>query len=666
MKRRFFILSFLVILTFASGSVALAGDIKRDEPKELPKEILNESELEDSIRALLTGVIRLKVFDFGKTEFNKWTDSKEYKLALDELENWLTDDSDVDHMANAIMHLEKELKQHPQNAYAEYYLSYCKHWSTIGNEDEAEVEALRKEQHQHLSNCIDKLPSADVDSKIRVFLERSNIYSNLIFFDSEKLTDEEKEENEEKSNKDLMQAFELRPTYETFKLIYDQNKFTLPDDLEREMALIALKNDPNNVDLNLILGDTYKNEAPEEALKYYNSACGQHNSAKALVTRAQFYASNDDYSNALNDVVEADKRFDLAKEKCDGITLNETLEKESVDILCQIAAVNDMWFNRVANTCDNGTLSKYKNYILGNTLSSKEYYNEEVSKESYNKAITYLTKAIEENTIEGLQMVDCIQSLANCYVAIDKVDKAADVFYKNSDKLGRFISALFNLEIEHKLYDRCISDAKTLYFAEQIEDKDMLDYVGHAQFLKHDYNAVIETYGTFILAVRDYNNEDIPLSDFIEEGRIDFFYYACSLIITGLEEEGRELMSLMSDDAMSEDYIDTKIILTLHFAGRDAEAIAALDKKIDDSIFVGENNEKVVNLTDVCLYTILGQRNKAKQLISSDEYLLINGLDDMSESADDAINENIDEIILELSDTPLIDLTEFKQLIRSN
>lgn len=671
MKRKFFILSFWAILTIVSSAVAFAGDIKREVPKPVePKPILYESELYDSmatlpkpeempmiseeaiekaigsIESLLGAAIRIKVLDFGKNEFNKWTDSKEYKLAITELENY-SDDFDDDHIVNAIRHLEKELKQHPQNAYAEYYLADCK-GTMIDNENEADADALRKEQLQHLSNCIDKLPSADVDSKIRVLLERSNYYSNIIFLNS-KLTEEEIKENEEKSNKDILRAFELRPTYETYELIYNQNKYILSDDLKQEICQRILKDDPNNMALNLMLGDTYEYDDPEKALEYYNAACASGGSAKAFVKRAHLYVKNDDYSSALNDLVEANKRYNLAEEESEHLGY-KTLEEESVDLLCEIAAVNEMWFDRVAKTCDNGTLSKYKNYILGHTLSSEEYYSEEESNDSYNKAITYLTKAIEENTIQGINMISCIQDLANCYVAINKVDNAVDVLFNNSDKLGMFISTLFDLEVEHELYDRCISDAKTLNLAGQIDGNDMLRYVGLAQFLKQDYNAVVETFNKYITDVRDFYNVDIPLSAFIEDGNIDFFYYACSLIITGKEKEGRELMSLVSDDEYLFIADKSKKILALHFAGREAEAIACLDTKIEENIFVDENDEPIVGLNDICLYTILGQAKKAKQLIGSVyDY-----------------DEQIDDLILELSDTPLIDLTEFKQMIKSN
>lgn len=84
--------------------------------------------------------------EFGDTKFNKWANSKEYKLALAELESWSSDDSDIDHMANAIKHLEKELKQHPQNAYAEYYLAFCK--GRLAYDNENETETLIKEQLQ--------------------------------------------------------------------------------------------------------------------------------------------------------------------------------------------------------------------------------------------------------------------------------------------------------------------------------------------------------------------------------------------------------------------------------------------------------------------------------------------------------------------------------------
>ena len=646
MKRIFFIFSFLAILTFSSSVAAFASTIVDDAASVAP---IVAPDVHEPAPLKPEEASDLDLITFGKTEFNKWADSKEYKLALAEYslcEGFFTINFDKKHLENAIKHLEKELKQHPQNAYADYYLAECKAMSSICNENEAESKVLANESLKHFKNCIDKLPSGDVDSKIEALLERASLSFFSVF------------DYKEKATKDIMQAFDLRPTYDNLKFITNSGALLFNKELMQELASRLLKTDPNNVDLNLMLGDSYIYEDPEKALEYYNAACAQHNNAKALISRAQLLANNDDYSNALNDVIEANK-------------IDISAEEESVDLLCQIAKINEMWFNRVAKICDNGTLSNYKNYILGNGLIYLPNYGEKKINDYY-QAITYLTKSIEEDKV-----YNGIQNLSNCYVATGNINDAIDVLFNNFDKLNSWErSKLFELETEHKLYDRCVADAKTLNFAGQISDDEMLKFAGHALFLKHDYNAVVETFNKYITSVRDYNDEVIPLSAFFKDSNIDFFYYACSLIITGKEKEGRELMSLMSDsEQLYTLQSHSKKILALHFAGRDAEAIASHEKMIEDNNNsmkeLIENYEPSVNYNDVCLYTILGQTEKAKHLIASDKEIMVARYaksisKDESILGDDAINEKIDDLILELSDTPLIDLTEFKQLIQSN
>ena len=97
-------------------------------------------------------------------------------------------------------------------------------------------------------------------------------------------------------------------------------------------------------------------------------------------------------------------------------------------------------------------------------------------------------------------------------------------------------------------------------------------------------------------------------------------------------------------------------VLALHLAGRDAEALDYLDSKTDDSYVSAEN---------ACLYTILGQtgNSKVKSFLSDMEDLA--AYSDSDESISDELFKSLSKTIMDLSDTPLIDLTEFKKLIQT-
>ena len=105
MKRIFIIFSFLAILTFSSSVAAFASTIVDDAASVAP---IVAPDVHEPAPLKPEEASDLDLITFGKTEFNKWADSKEYKLALAEYalcEGFFTINFDKKHLENAIKHL---------------------------------------------------------------------------------------------------------------------------------------------------------------------------------------------------------------------------------------------------------------------------------------------------------------------------------------------------------------------------------------------------------------------------------------------------------------------------------------------------------------------------------------------------------------------------------
>lgn len=577
----------IVVLMATAWQVVLAQDIATDDDIEM----VEVSEGIDS------------------KQYNKWTKSANFKNGVDAMNKQKYE------QAESL--LEKELKQHPRNGYAQCNLAWCKYLDTsaalnegiynlineVTDPDEAQRIYSRMRQSAMsdynnyalmMANGIDLLPTADKESLCQAYLKHKTLL-------------EAAEADSASQVHSLLQAIKIHPCFSSYVEIMEF--YVNIDDLNTatDYAIEAgdiLDEDYTAQRLKALAYLYQKNY--DKALPLIEKLLKENSDdTDVLAARCEIYTDQGNYKAALAD-------YDLL------VKNSEPNKFEPFHMLNAIANISSEARLEVLNYVHHQQDSdaKTEGTINWYVLEGMLLYNNH----DYKEAIKCFEHGLTTN-----QNSDLVSIVASNYFMLGEVDKAlalcdiADGLQckeksedDNNDVIqsGEYLTQKIQLEMACGMTDQVLNDAQVYAIAYPSESNKIssLSSMGWAYQAKGQYKDAIRTYEQWM--------------EIDENNAIARYNRARTMIQAGIKtaEATEELREILETENFTGN--EELKMSVLYYLGRTSEARELLDKLASNTDLVEDMPQKekdqatslpeVMSLYNLaCGYSLLGDKDRA-------------------------------------------------------
>lgn len=558
-------------------------------------------------------------------QYNKWTSSKNFVLGVksmtQEIDAVATDDAEVDETEpykSAITFFNKELKQHPRNAYAKCNIALCEcHIATIslnmllvdifsglqvvkipnGATDEermALIDAFYKEKLKEketaitnalklLDEGIAMLPAADKESRCKALLAKSDI-----------LKENELDENLQEAC--LIEATNVHPCDNSYLKLLNFYSNNENNEMVEKCAQKAQTYLPDNEIVQLYLASCeVKRENYDKALEIINQLISiDPENAELVKMRASTLSHAKRYNEAINDVV---------------TLANGGAIDDAYTPLAGIATISEENLDMVLDAISKQEQHQFSDELPINWPLVEAMMHDNITHD-YNKALECAKKAIKVTND-----VTTLTYLADLYYKLGDVNKAfyiLDVAAVRDDENDDAFKHKIEIAMNCGLADQVINDAK------------VQRYLGSSNLMPFSYS----TLGWALSAKGDWKNaidcyEQWAKSE--EDNIMPTYYKARALVLSGKVNEGQEILNeiLATHDF---NYNEETKMCALYYLGRTDESKAILDRlsanttqliemTYDDLVALGPLPETMSNYNLACAYALHGDIDQAMSFL---------------------------------------------------
>lgn len=510
-------------------------------------------------------------------QYNKWTSSKNFELGVMsmtlEMDDVAPADAEIDETEpykSAIVFFNKELKQHPRNAYAKCNIALCEsHIASIslnmllvdifngkqvvkipkGATDEekmALIDAFYQEKLKEKKVAINKalklldegiamLPAADKESRCKALLAKNDILMENDF-------------DEALQEACLIEATNVHPCDNSYlKLLnfYSNNK---NNEMVEKCAQKAQTYLPDNEIVQLYLASCeVKRENYDKALEIINQLISiDPENAELVKMRASTLSHAKRYNEAINDVV---------------TLANGGAIDDAYTPLAAIATISDENLDMVLDAISKQEQHQFSDELPINWPLVEAMMHDNIT-HNYNKALECAKKAIKvTNDVNTLTyLADLYYKLGDVNKAFYILDAAAVRDDENDDAFKHKIEIAMNCG----LADQVINDAK------------VQSYLGSSNLMPFSYSAL----GWALSAKGDWKNAIDCYQQWAnseEDNIMPTYYKARALVLSGQVNEGREILNeiLATHDFNHNEEMKMNV---LYYLGRTDESKAILDR----------------------------------------------------------------------------------------
>lgn len=543
--------------------------------------------------------------------YNKWTKSANFKNGIKAMDTQQYDKS--------TSLLEKELKQHPHNGYAQCNLAWCKYLSTSAafneavynliNEAAVDGETAQKTYSriyesvkndylnfaQMLNKGIDMLPNADKETLCKAYLKHAAILHQA-------------EADSAALAHSLQQAIKIHPCYESYVEImrfYINNNDTHTATVFAIEAGDILDGDYNAQRLKAFAYQ-YQKDYPK-ALQLIDKLLEENDAdIDVLVARCEIHTDQGDYKAALAD-------YDLI------VNSSEPNEFEPFKLLDQIAHISPEAHSEVIDYVKHQQENDAKTdgTINWNVLEGMIRYNNQDYKESmkcFERGLgtNHSAELVGIVASNYFMLGEADKALALCDIAdgMQQNNKSEDEDDDNNSTSGTFLSRKIILEMTCGMAHQVLNDAQVscIAYPQNSNIINCLSIMGWAHTALGQYNDAIHNYEQWMEI--DHTNV------------IPRYNRARTMIQAGidLDEAAQELREILE----TQDFTGNEELkmTVLYYLGRKTEARELLDKLAASTNAVEamtlKEREQATSLPEVmslynlaCSYSLLGDTEQA-------------------------------------------------------
>ena len=554
-------------------------------------------------------------------QYNKWTGSKNFELGVKSMTQETAvaaaPDEELDetaHYKSAITFFNKELKQHPRNAYAKCNIALCEcHIASIslnmllvdifsglqvvkisnGATDEermALIDAFYQEKLKEKETAINNalklldegiamLPAADKESRCKALLAKNDI-----------LKENDLDENLQEAC--LIEATKVHPcdkSYLNLLFFYSERDNTEKVEKYAQEAETYL---PDNA-----IVQTYKAACAVKAEDY----------DKALEIINQLIDNNPDDTDLLKMRASTLTHAKRYREAVDNLV--EMANADALDDvytpLAAIAATSDENLSMVLDAISKQEQHQFSDELPINWAFVGAMMHNDITHD-YNKALECTKKAVKVTND-----VTTLTYLADLYYKLGDVNKALyilDVAAVKDDDNDNAFKHKIEIAMNCGLADQVINDAK------------VQSYLGNSSLMSYNFSAL----GWALCAKGDWKNaidcyEQWAKSE--EDNIMPTYYKARALVLSGKVNEGQEILNeiLTTHDF---NYNEETKMCALYYLGRTDESKAILDRlsanttqlfemTYDDLAALRTLPETMSNYNLACAYALHGDIDQA-------------------------------------------------------
>ena len=526
-------------------------------------------------------------------QYNKWRSSKNFKQGVQMMNKGIEasdeENDELEPYKSAIIFFNKELKQHPLNAYAKCNIAICEtHIAGItlnktmvdlfngedvikipsgATEDErmALIDAFYqeklKEKESAITNAlklldegIAMLPAADKETRCKALLAKSDILK-------------ENDLDEALQEASLIEATNVHPCDNSYlNLLYFYSERNNTEKVEKYAQEAQAYIPDNTIVQTYMAACAVKAEDYDKALKIINQLIVNNpDDTDLLKMRASTLSHAKRYREAVDDVV---------------TLANKGAIDDAYTPLAAIATISEENLNMVLETIGKQEQHQFSDELPMNWSLVEAIMHDNVTHD-YNKALECAKQAVNiSNDVPTLMF------LADIYYKLGDVNKALyilDVAAIKDDENDNAFKHKIEMEMNCGLADQVINDAKVQKYLGSGLMSFSYSALGWALSAKGDWKNAIDCY------------EQWAKSE--EDNILPTYYKARVLVLAGKVNEGREILNeiLASYDFTGNDEMKMNV---LYYLGRTTESKAILDQLTANTTQVMEMTNKDLESTE--------------------------------------------------------------------